>query len=254
MGGSPDVSLHLKLLLAFQAHMTVSATTQGLVDGGIAGLIWSYVWTFFGMGLVNISLAEMASMAPTSGGQYHWVSEFAPPRYQQFLSHSMGWMSTLSWQAGTASGPFLVGTLIQSLISVNYPDYEATNWQGTLFVFAVTSIVWIMNVWGSRAMPLIQNLMLIVHIGGFLAILIIFWVLAPHNTAEVVFTRFTNDGGWSTIGLSLMVGQISALYGLICKSGFEICRTCSDIKQVLTQPHICPKRSEMQERPCLELC
>ncbi|KAG4441644.1 hypothetical protein IFR05_002851 [Cadophora sp. M221] len=212
----PLSALSFVVILQGTWEVLLTATTQGLVDGGTAGLIWSYVWTFIGMGLVNISLAEMASMAPTSGGQYHWVSEFAPPRYQQFLSHSMGWMSTLSWQAGTASGPFLVGTLIQSLISVNYPDYEATNWQGTLFVFAVTLIVWVLNVWGSRAMPLIQNLMLIVHVGGFLAILIIFWVLAPHNTAEVVFTRFTNDGGWSTMGLSLMVGQISALYGLIC--------------------------------------
>lgn len=28
--------------------------------------------------------------APISGGQYHWVSEFAPPRYQKFLSYMTG--------------------------------------------------------------------------------------------------------------------------------------------------------------------
>ena len=28
--------------------------------------------------------------APTSGGQYHWVSEFAPPRYQHILSYLTG--------------------------------------------------------------------------------------------------------------------------------------------------------------------
>jgi choline transport protein len=26
-------------------------------------------------------------MAPTSGGQYHWVSEFAPPGGQKLLSY-----------------------------------------------------------------------------------------------------------------------------------------------------------------------
>ena len=46
------------------------ASTQGLVAGGVAGLFWSYVWTYAGMALVVLSLAEMASMAPTSGGQY----------------------------------------------------------------------------------------------------------------------------------------------------------------------------------------
>lgn len=39
-----------------------SANTQGLIDGGLAGLFWSYVWTFVGFGLINLSLAEMASM------------------------------------------------------------------------------------------------------------------------------------------------------------------------------------------------
>ena len=28
--------------------------------------------------------------APTAGGQYHWVSEFAPRRYQKFLSYTSG--------------------------------------------------------------------------------------------------------------------------------------------------------------------
>jgi hypothetical protein len=32
----------------------------------------------------------MASMAPTDGGQYHWVSEFCSPRHQKFLSYVTG--------------------------------------------------------------------------------------------------------------------------------------------------------------------
>jgi amino acid transporter len=127
-------------------------------------------------------------------------------------------MSTLSWQAGTASGPFLVGTLIQACAIVVYPDYAPTNWQGTLMVIAVTILVWVLNIWGSGAMPLIQNIMLVVHVLGFLAIIIVLWILAPRASTEVTFTHFVNDGGWSTMGLSLMVGQISAIYACICKS------------------------------------
>ncbi len=68
------------------------ANSQGFTDGGLAGLFWSYVWTLIGFALVAASLAEMASMAPTSGGMYHWVSEFAPPEYQRFLSYVTGKM------------------------------------------------------------------------------------------------------------------------------------------------------------------
>lgn len=165
-----------------------------------------------------LSLAEMASMAPTAGGQYHWVSEFAPPSIQRSMSYFTGWMSTLSWQAGTASGPFLVGTLIQSSATIMYPDYAATNWQGTLMVIAVTILVWALNVYGSKAMPLFQNVMLMVHVFGFLAIIIVFWTLNPRASAEVTFTQITNGGGWNSTGLALMVGQISAIYACICKS------------------------------------
>jgi amino acid transporter len=49
------------------------ANTQGLIDGGLAGVFWAYVWIFVGFGFVIGSLAEIASMAPISGGQYHWV-------------------------------------------------------------------------------------------------------------------------------------------------------------------------------------
>ena len=38
------------------------ANTQGLIDGGLAGLFWTYIWTFVGFGFVVLSLAEMASM------------------------------------------------------------------------------------------------------------------------------------------------------------------------------------------------
>lgn len=125
-------------------------------------------------------------------------------------------MSTLSWQAGTASGSFLTGTVIQGLITVNHPDYDAKDWQGTLLIFAMVLIIFIFNIWGARVLPMFQNLLLILHVFGFSALIIILWVVARAQPAKAVFTQFTNDGGWSSMGLSLMVGQISAIYGSLC--------------------------------------
>lgn len=67
-----------------------SSNDEGLSNGGLPGLFWSYIWTFIGFGFIIASLSEMSSMAPTSGGQYHWVSEFSSPRYQKFLSYITG--------------------------------------------------------------------------------------------------------------------------------------------------------------------
>lgn len=41
-------------------------------------MFWAYAWVVAGQFFIVLSLAEMSSMAPTAGGQYHWVNEFAP--------------------------------------------------------------------------------------------------------------------------------------------------------------------------------
>lgn len=212
----PLSALSFAVVLQATWEFMLISNTQGMTDGGLAGLFWSYLWTFIGFGFVMFSLGEMASMAPISGGQYHWVSEFAPPKYQKSLSYITGWMSTLSWQAGTASGSFLTGTIIQGLIYVNNPDYEGTAWQGTLLVFAMVAFIYVCNIWGAKGLPMIQNLLLVVHVFGFLVVVIVLWALAPRQPASVVFGQFYNGGGWKTMGLSLMVGQITAIYGSLC--------------------------------------
>ena len=83
----------------------------GLYNGGFAGLFWTFIGTVICYSTIVASLAEMESMAPTSGGQYHWVSEFAPPEWQKFLSYASGWMSTLGWLASVASSTFVVTKL-----------------------------------------------------------------------------------------------------------------------------------------------
>lgn len=68
------------------------AVTPALVDGGIPSMIWSNVWCFVGYIPVILSMAEMSSMAPIAGAQYHWVSEFAPESCQRILSYLTGYM------------------------------------------------------------------------------------------------------------------------------------------------------------------
>lgn len=203
-------------------------------------MFWGYIWTFIGFSFIIASISEMASMAPTSGGQYHWVSEFSSLRYQKFLSYitgilphpevlegrsianfacGAGWMSVLAWQAGTASGSYLTGTIIQGLISVRNPDYEPQNWQGTLLVFAMVLVIYIFNVYASDSMSIFSNLLMVLHVSSWTVILIVLWVMAPHQSAEAVFvTQWENFGGWSTMGLSVMIGQISAIYGCLSSS------------------------------------
>jgi choline transport protein len=53
-------------------------------------LFWGTIACALGQSLVYASIAELASMSPTAGGQYHWVSEFAPRKWQKLLSYYSG--------------------------------------------------------------------------------------------------------------------------------------------------------------------
>jgi choline transport protein len=164
-------------------------------------------------------MAEMASMAPTSGGQYHWVSEFSPRKYQKFLSFVTGWLCVLGWQTGAANTAFLAGTQIQGLVTLNNPDYVPEKWHGTLLTFAVASFSVFFNTFLVKKLPLVEGIVLIIHIFGFFAVLITLWVLGPRGDASTVFTTFNNYGGWPTDGTSAMVGILAVMIPLLGADG-----------------------------------
>lgn len=195
-------------------EVVLAATTQGLVNGGRAGLFWSFIWTWVLFIPVVLSLAEMSSIAPTSGGQYHWVSEFAPPKHQRFLSYVSGWMATLSWQASTAGGTFILATMIQGMAVTYHPSYVPKPWHPTLIVFALSLFEGALNIFALKYLPMMQQVLAFPHAIGWIVVIGVLAGLAPHANAHQVFLEFSSEG-WQPIGLSLMVGQITAVYTMI---------------------------------------
>lgn len=114
---------------------------------------------------------------------------------------------------------FLLGTQIQGLIAINHESYHAQPYQGYLFVILMTSLGLMLNTWGAKQLPLIEGIILVFHTFGFAAVLIVLWVLSPKNDVHTVFLSFENEGGWDTMALSMLVGQVTSIYGLIGSDG-----------------------------------
>ncbi|KAF2715999.1 GABA-specific permease [Polychaeton citri CBS 116435] len=188
----------------------LTASTFSLINGGTGGTIWVYVATWFCSIAVVASMAEMASMAPSSGGQYHWVSEFAPPSAQKFLSYIAGWLSALGWQAFIAVSAYQAGALILTLASVANPSYQPAPWQNTLMTIAIAGFAVLFNIFGAKRLPMFEGVILFFHILGFFAILIPLWTLAPMSKPSEVFGTFDNFGGWSSVGAACIVGQLAS--------------------------------------------
>jgi choline transport protein len=60
-----------------------------VAQGGPVTLIYGPVIMFVLVGACAASLAELASVYPTAGGQYHWVSILAPERWSRELVRIM---------------------------------------------------------------------------------------------------------------------------------------------------------------------
>ncbi|KAL8767137.1 MAG: hypothetical protein Q9194_006077 [Teloschistes cf. exilis] len=139
------------------------------------------------------------------GGQYHWTSEFAPRKYQKILSFSVGFFCVLGWQTSLAATCFASAQQITALINLGDESYEPSQWQTALLSWAILLLAIFANTALFRKLPIIEGFVTFIHIFGFLAFVIVLWVMAPRATASSVFTEFESNG-WSTTGLACLVG------------------------------------------------
>jgi len=97
------------------------------------------------------------------------------------------------------------------MILINDDSYGFPSWQGSLLAIAAVGVAFVGNVYGSKALPYWQNAVFAVHVLAYFAYIIPVWVNAPQATHKQVWGTFQNSGGWSSIGLSVMVGQLTGI-------------------------------------------
>ena len=160
-------------------------------------------------------MGELSSMAPTAGGQYHWTAMLAPASFNKFLSYLIGWLTFLAWQGAVASGCFLCGTLLQGLILMGNMNFNIQEWQIPLFFWLFLGFAAFFNTVISRMLPKVESLIFILHVFGFLGILIPLSIYGPQVDADVVFNTWINGGMWPTQGVSFFVGLIGPAFSLL---------------------------------------
>ncbi|KAI3324961.1 amino acid transporter-like protein [Xylariaceae sp. AK1471] len=207
------------VLITWEGSLVLFLT--GLQNGGPSGIIYGFLLVWAGTLSVFITLSELASMAPTSGGQYHWVYMLAPPSTRKFFSYITGWLLVAGWQATTASGAYLAGTLIQGILILTHPDYlgKAQNWHGTLLFWAIILFCFIINIAVGSVLAKFEGLILFFHIAAFFGIIVSLLVLSEHADTEAVWNTFLNLGGWPTQGLSFSIGILGNVFAFIGGDG-----------------------------------
>ncbi|KAK6434235.1 hypothetical protein LTR95_009585 [Oleoguttula sp. CCFEE 5521] len=171
-------------------EFVVVTAAFSLANGGTAGAIWTTLIVCADMFLCVLSKAEVASMAPTSGG----------------------------WQAGMPAVAYIFAQQILALISVCNPDYVLQGWHGALMTIASATSAIVLSVYVMQRLTLTQGLAVAAHVIGFVAFLTVLWVKGPgsHTSASEVLINFEDLNGWGSYGLATLVaiiGPISTYIG-----------------------------------------
>ena len=108
------------------------------------------------------------------------------------------------------------------MVVENHSEYNFQRWHGTLITWAAILIAVVFNTVLIRALPKVEGMVLVLHILGFVGILIPLVYLAPHSTASEVFTVFLNGGNWSSQGLSFFIGLVGNATAFLGKSSVSV--------------------------------
>lgn len=191
-----------------------ASLTVALPSGGPTVVLWGLCLASIGQLAIATSLAEICSVYPTSGGQYHWTAVLSSPRYARSLSFICGWINVVGWWALTASAGSFQGHLITGIFSLSYSSYELHRWHILLIYIIDIFLALLINIFGLRTLPLLNKIAFIWSILGVLTISIVVLICAYPNYQSVsfVFGGFLNRTGWNDY-LAWMLGLLQATLG-----------------------------------------
>ncbi|KAL4747438.1 hypothetical protein BDW72DRAFT_15313 [Aspergillus terricola var. indicus] len=202
--------------LAFSATLLASwesaggSLQAGLLNGGPAAIVYGIIISTLGNLVIACSLAELASVHPTAGAQYHW-SYFLAPRFRRFISFFQGWVTVFSWSALVCISPYFIGSQIQGMVALAHPEYEVVRWRSTLLMWAVALIPIVINIFARRVLGAIEVAAGIMHVVFLPVTIAVFVILAPRNSNEFVWNTFVSLGGWKNAGVAYSTGLLGVI-------------------------------------------
>ncbi|KAK3709523.1 hypothetical protein LTR37_010896 [Vermiconidia calcicola] len=197
------------VMVMWETFLVVSGL--GLSVGGRAAVFWGMIYGAVALTSIYVTIAEMASIAPTAGGQYHWVSELAPPRFQGFLSYITGWLVSMGWISYLTLVSFTAGTTTQGLAVLNHPTYVPQAWHSTLLCWAVVGFGFLFNTVLAPRLPAVEIFFFILHVVGWFGIFITLLVLGPRHNPYDTFLVLHDTAGWNSVGLATVITMANSV-------------------------------------------
>ncbi|KAL4927105.1 putative choline transport protein [Aspergillus undulatus] len=176
-------------------------------SGGALSLLYGVIIVTFAMLCTGVTLAELASVYPTAGGQYHFTSILASRRWSRGLSYFSGLAAIFSWICLGASIGLSATNALMAIIIRWRESYEAQTWHYFLVYQALNALIVVYNMFLTNRTLWLYNIGFILSITTFLAITITCPARSGvHVDSHAIWGILTNgSGGWPD-GISFLTG------------------------------------------------
>ncbi|KAI0728352.1 APC amino acid permease [Irpex lacteus] len=197
-----------------------SVLFYSIPNGGPASMVWGWAVASLLILFVGMSMGELASAAPTSGGLYFWTHSLSSPKYRNILAWIVGYANTVGSIAAIASIDWgcavqiMAAASIGSINSEGNETFTATDAQlfGTYACVVLTHAV--ICCLGTKILARLQSVYVALNVLLCLAVIIALPAATPSefkNNAGYALGDFTNFSGWPN-GFAFILGFQAPLW------------------------------------------
>jgi len=193
---------------------------QAWNNGGPVAISWGWPIVSAFILLIGLTMSELVSAYPTSGGIYWWASKLGGPKAGFFT----GWLNLIGLIAVTASVAYGCATFTDLTIST-YSESYAGNYSLTrVFItfLVILALASILNIFSGHLMAIMNNVSVWWHVAGVAAIVLLLVVLPDtHQSFDFVFTERLNNSGYADSKYWFLVLPLGLLLTQYTITGFD---------------------------------
>ncbi|KAJ8658346.1 hypothetical protein O0I10_006029 [Lichtheimia ornata] len=221
---SRSISGFSNFAIAFSCCSVLSGLTplwgDAMVDAGSLSVIWGWTITAFFTTLVAMSLAEICSAFPTTGGLYFWVSRLADSSWMPLACWLTGWFNWISYSFGISSIALGCSQFIAGIIRIWQPETDTSVYVQYAIFVGICLLYGIINSVAVKLNGLINQAAFYINMIGILLIVIVGLALTkPLNTGSFVFGEFYNGSGFGNNGYAFLLVILQSQYTLSSYDG-----------------------------------
>ncbi|MFE9769753.1 amino acid permease [Streptomyces sp. NPDC005808] len=206
MGGFGNFAISFSVICILAGGMTLFG--YGMNAGGPAVMIWGWVAIGFFTLLLGMSLAEVTSAYPTSGGLYYMAQRLGGPRWAWVT----GWLNLLGLLGAIAGIDYGCALFVGAFANLQWglvPTPETT-----IMIFAgILLLHGTLNACGVRLVNVLNSISVWWQVTGVLLIVgLLTFAPADHQSPSFVFGHFNNGTGFTNPLYVAALGCLLAAY------------------------------------------